>query len=83
MVQSMEGVDYKETYSPVSIFTSVRMLLTIVVLIDLELHQLDVKMTFLNSDLEEEIYMLQFERFNIESQKDKVRRLTKTICGLK
>lgn len=59
------------------------MLLVIVVLIDLELRQMDVKTSFLNGELEEEIYMLQPEGFSIEGQEDKMCQLTKIIYGLK
>ena len=38
-------------------FTSIHLILTIITSMDLELHQMDVKTTFLNGDLEEEIYM--------------------------
>nr|GEW16034.1 retrotransposon protein, putative, Ty1-copia subclass [Tanacetum cinerariifolium] len=56
-----EGLDYFDTYSPVTRITSIRMILAIVALINLEVHQMDVKMAFLNEDLEEEIYMNQPE----------------------
>ena len=37
--------------------------MTLVTHYDLELHQMDVKTTFLNGDIEETIYMVQLENF--------------------
>jgi hypothetical protein len=47
----------------------------------LELHQMDVKTSFLNGDLEEEVYMKQLEGFDDNSQK--ACKLRKSIYGLK
>ncbi|XP_075515876.1 uncharacterized protein LOC142550686 [Primulina tabacum] len=49
--------DFFETYSPVSRITSIRVLISIAALHNLEIHQMDVKTPFLNGELEEEIYM--------------------------
>ncbi|GJW98685.1 retrovirus-related pol polyprotein from transposon TNT 1-94, partial [Tanacetum coccineum] len=57
-----EGLDYFDTYSPVTRITLIRMILAIAALRKLEVHQIDVKTTFLNEDLEEEIYMNQPEK---------------------
>ncbi|KAG8486327.1 hypothetical protein CXB51_019664 [Gossypium anomalum] len=56
-----EGIDYFDTYSHVSRITSIRMALAIAALRNLEVHQIDVKTTFLNGDLDEEIYMEQLQ----------------------
>ena len=54
-----EGVDYKETFSPVYKKDSFRIIMTLVTHFDLELQQMDMKTVFLNGDLEEEVYMKQ------------------------
>ncbi|GJU13209.1 retrotransposon protein, putative, ty1-copia subclass [Tanacetum coccineum] len=78
-----EGLDYFDTYFPVTKITSIRMVLAIVALRNLEVHQMDVKMAFLNGDLEEEIYMNQPEGFIDPGQESKVCRLVKSLYGLK
>jgi hypothetical protein len=59
-----EGIDYHETFSPVSKNDSFRIIMALVAHFDLELHQMDVKTAFLNGDLEEEVYMKQPEGFD-------------------
>ncbi|GJW39705.1 putative RNA-directed DNA polymerase [Tanacetum coccineum] len=78
-----EGLDYFDTYSPVTRITSIRMILAIAALRNLEVHQMDVKTAFLNGDLEEEIYMNQPEGFIAPGQEGKVCRLVKSLYGLK
>ena len=58
-----EGIDYKDTFSPVSKKDSLRIIMALVAHFDLELHQMDVKTTFLNGNLDEDIYMEQPEGF--------------------
>ncbi|PHT51255.1 Peroxidase 9 [Capsicum baccatum] len=54
-----EGLDYFDTYSSVTKITSIRMLIALTAVYDLQIHQMDGKIAFLNGDLEEEIYMEQ------------------------
>ncbi|GJX40899.1 retrovirus-related pol polyprotein from transposon TNT 1-94, partial [Tanacetum coccineum] len=78
-----EGLDYFDTYSPVTRITSIRMILVIAALRNLEVHQMFVKTAFLNGDLEEEIYMNQPEGFIALGQEGKIYRLVKSLYGLK
>nr|GEV18837.1 zinc finger, CCHC-type [Tanacetum cinerariifolium] len=58
-----EGIDYYDTYAPVACITTIRLLLALVAIHNLVIHQMDVKTTFLNGDLEEEVYMKQPKGF--------------------
>ncbi|KAD4585071.1 hypothetical protein E3N88_22672 [Mikania micrantha] len=58
-----EGIDYQETFSPVSRKDSLRIVMALVAHFDLELHQMDVKTAFLNGELYEDVYMTQPEGF--------------------
>ena len=78
-----EGLDYFDTYSLVTRISSIRMLIAIATIHNLEIHQMDVKTAFLNGDLDEEIYMEQPEGFIVPGQEKKVCRLVKSLYGLK
>ena len=56
-----EGVDYFDPYSLVTKITPIQMLIAITALHNIKIHQMDVKTTFLNGELNEEIYMEQPE----------------------
>jgi hypothetical protein len=63
--------------------SSIRVVLGLVIALDLELEQLDVKTTFLHGNLEEEIYMEQLEGFIEKGKENLVCRLKKSLYGLK
>jgi len=79
----IEGVDYEETFSPVVRIASIRLLIALVSHLDLKLTQMDVKTTFLNGNLDEEIYMDQPLDFVSKGQEDKVCHLKRSIYGFK
>jgi len=78
-----EGIHFNEVFSPVVKHSSIRLLLAIVALFDLELEQLDVKTAFLHGDLEEQIYMNQPKDFVVEGKEDHACLLKKSLYGLK
>ena len=67
-----EGIDYNETFSPVSRKESLRIVMALVAHYDLELHQMDVNTAFLNGDLHEDVYMTQPEGFKVEGKEHMV-----------
>ena len=52
-----QGIDYDDTFSPVAILKSIRILLAIAGHYDYEIWQMDVKTAFLNGNLLKEMYM--------------------------
>ena len=82
-LEQREGIDFNEVFSPVVRHSSIRVMLAIVALFDLELEQLDVKTAFLHGDLDEEIYMTQPEDFSTPGQEYLVCHLKKSLYGLK
>ena len=78
-----KGIDYFDTYSPVSRITTIRILIALASIHNLVIHQMDVKTAFLNGDLDEEIYMEQPEGFIVKGQEHKVCKLVKSLYGLK
>ena len=63
-----EGIDFNEVFSPVVRHSSIRVMLAMVALFDLELEQLNAKTTFLHGELKEQIYMHQPEGFVIQGK---------------
>ena len=78
-----EGIDYQEMFSPISKKNSLRIILALVTHYDLELHQMDVKIAFLNGSLEKDVYMDQPKGFSIKGKEQLACKLKKSIYGLK
>lgn len=64
-------------------FVSICIILTILGYLGLELYQMDIKATFLNRELDKEIYMQQSKDFMVKSWEWKVCKLKWSIYGLK
>jgi hypothetical protein len=77
------GVDYNETFAPIAKFTSIRCILTLAAFEDMEIHQMDVKTTFFNGELQKEIYMEQPQGFMHQGGEHVMCKLHKSLYGLK
>ena len=77
------GVGYDETFCPAVRFESVRTVITLAAKHDLKLHQLDITTAFLNSELNEDIYMKQPEGFEVKGKEHLVCKLNRSLYGLK
>ena len=74
------GIDYDQTFAPVVKLVSLRILLTIAAMLDIDLEHWDVVAAFLNEELEETVYMKQPPGFHDGT--GCVFRLKKSIYGL-
>ena len=81
--KQQHGVDFDEIFSPVVKMTTLRTVLGLVAIEDMELVQMDVKTAFLHGDLEEDVYMKQPEGFEQPGQEELVCKLNKALYGLK
>ena len=54
-----EGIDYEETFAPVARYTSIRTIMALASIMKWSLHQMDVKTTFQNGVIGEEVYIEQ------------------------
>ena len=52
-----EGIDYEETFAPIARYTSIRSVFSLAAVMKSKIHKMDVKIAFLNSVVEEEVYV--------------------------
>ncbi|GJS62827.1 retrovirus-related pol polyprotein from transposon TNT 1-94 [Tanacetum coccineum] len=78
-----EGIDFEESFAPVARLEAVRIFVAYASHKSFPVHQMDVKMSFLNGLLKEEVYVAQPNRFVDPDHPEKVYRLRKALYGLK
>ncbi|RDY14473.1 hypothetical protein CR513_00462, partial [Mucuna pruriens] len=76
-------LDYNEVFALVAKIETIRLVVATAIFRGWSLHQLDVKLAFLNGPLEEEVYVCQPPSFEVTGHEDKVYMLNKALYGLK
>nr|GEV00757.1 retrovirus-related Pol polyprotein from transposon TNT 1-94 [Tanacetum cinerariifolium] len=78
-----EGIDFEESFAPVARLEAVRIFIAYAAHKSFPIYQMDVKMTFLNGPLKEEVYVAQLKGFVDPDHPEKVYRVRKALYGLK
>ena len=78
-----EGLDYGEKFTPVARLEAIRIFLVFAAYRNFKVFQMDVKSTFLNGKLQEEVYVKQPPGFECSKFPHHVFKLDKALYGLK
>ncbi|GJU24923.1 retrovirus-related pol polyprotein from transposon TNT 1-94 [Tanacetum coccineum] len=78
-----EGIDFEEYFAPVSRLEVVWIFIAYAAHKSFLIYQMDVKTTFLNGPLKEEVYVSQLDGFVDPDHPERVYRLKKALFGLK
>jgi type IV secretory pathway component VirB8 len=79
----LEGIDFEEVFAPIARMESVCILLALVAQEGWQVHLMDMKFTFLNGDLNEEVYIRQPTGFVVTGQEGRVLRLKMALYDLR
>ncbi|GJX36933.1 retrovirus-related pol polyprotein from transposon TNT 1-94 [Tanacetum coccineum] len=78
-----EGIDFEESFAPLVRIEAIRIFVVNAANKNMTIFQMDVKMTFLNRELKEEVYISQPEGFVDQDNPSHVYKLKKALYGLK
>ena len=79
----LEGIDYEETFSPTTRYTTMRSLVYLAASMGWNIHQMDVNIGFLNGTIDEKAYIEQPLGFEVKDRKTYICKLKKALYGLK
>ncbi|GKC19338.1 retrovirus-related pol polyprotein from transposon TNT 1-94 [Tanacetum coccineum] len=81
--RQQEGIDFEESFAPVARIEAIRIFIANAASMNITIYQMDVKTTFLNGELKEEVYVCQLEGFVDPDHLTHVYRLKTALYGLK
>jgi hypothetical protein len=79
----VEGIEFEETFSPIVVMEAIILILPYSCSKNFKVYHMDVKSTFLNVDLEEEVYIEKPEGFQLLENENYVCGLKNALYGLK
>lgn len=82
-LSQLEGIDYEETFAPTARYTTIRSLVSLATSMGWNIHQMDIKVAFLNGTIDEEVYIKQPLGFKIKDRRTYVCILKKELYGVK
>ncbi|GJW84318.1 retrovirus-related pol polyprotein from transposon TNT 1-94 [Tanacetum coccineum] len=74
-----DSIDFKESFAPVARLDSIRIFIAYATHMNMIVYQMDVKTTFLNGILREEVYVNQPDRFVDQDNPNHVYKLKKAL----
>jgi len=78
-----EGINYEDTFPPVARYSSIRTIIALSPILGWKLHQMDLKTTFLNGNIEHEVFVEQPDVFLLHNKHTHVCKLRKSLYGRK
>ncbi|GKA10206.1 retrovirus-related pol polyprotein from transposon TNT 1-94 [Tanacetum coccineum] len=78
-----EGIDFEESFAPVARLEAVQIFVAYAAHKSFLIYQMDVKTTFFNGPLKDEVYVAQLDGFVDHDHPEKVYRLRKALYGFK
>nr|GFA30631.1 hypothetical protein [Tanacetum cinerariifolium] len=78
-----EGIDFEESFTPVARLEAIRIFLAYAAHKNMVVYQMDVKTSFLNGNLREEVYVSHLDEFVDQDNPNHVYKLKKALYGLK
>jgi len=79
----VKGIDYNETFAPIEMYSSIRLMLALLAQMGWRIHQMNVRTAFLNGNIKEEVYIEQLEGFENFDRESHMWRLNRALYGLK